>query len=91
MAFLWHLSGNFVDAKEIVITAGSRHGKFFLFIDPYPWEFEIRPVNIEAAVKWALNEGWTTDKGPNRNMAFSAKKRNFIWLPDGKKFLHDVE
>ncbi len=91
MDFLWHLSGNALDNKETVITAGTREGKYFLFIDPYPWDFEIKPVNIAAAVQWALNEGWTPGAGPNRHMAFSAITQSFVWLPEGKKFLHEVK
>lgn len=91
MDFLWHLSGNTVDTKETVITTGRQNGKFFLFIDPYPWEFEIRPADIAKAVQWAAGKGWTAENGPNRHMAWSSKEKSFIWLPEGKKFLHEIE
>ena len=89
--FLWHLSKNSIDSKETLITAGSQHDRFFLFIDPYPWEFEIKPAHISAAVEWASKQGWNPETGPSKYLAFSAKAQKFVWLPDGIKHLHQIE
>ena len=88
---LWHLSGNQIDCKETVITVGSEGQKYFLFIDPYPWDFKISPSSISKAVSWAFDQGWTPDSGPTRNMGYSTDDNKFVWLPDGVKYIHELK
>lgn len=88
--FLWHLSGNRLDSKETVITVGHEGQKYVLFIDPYPWDFDIKPSNIVEAVRWALGKGWTPESGPDTHMAYSRDEKGFVWLPEGIRFLHKV-
>lgn len=89
--YLWHVSGNQIDCKETVITVGKDEQKHLLFIDPYPWDFEITPLSISKAVRWALGQGWTPAAGPTRNMAYSKLKNTFEWLPKGIRFLHELK
>ena len=88
--FIWHLSGNRLDGKDVLLTVGKEKDRYFLFIDPYPWDFEITPANIATAIKWALQQGWTPEKGPSKNMVWSAGKNSFVWLPEGIRFLHEI-
>lgn len=81
--YLWHLSHNTI-YRENRITAGTKSGKYFLFIDPYDHDFEITPSNIVRAIQWAIQNGWSPTEGPSRNMSFS--NSTFRWLPDDVKF-----
>jgi hypothetical protein len=86
--YLWHLSGNNI-CKENRITVGTETGKHFLFIDPYPHDFEITPSSISRAVKWAIENGWSPIDGPTRNMCLSENK--FRWLPSGVKYGNQLD
>ncbi|MBN2319671.1 MAG: hypothetical protein JXR49_11365 [Acidobacteria bacterium] len=88
--FLWHISGNRIDGKETLIAVGKAEQKYMLFIDPYPWDFEIAPSNITRALRWALVHGWNAAAGPSKYMAFSRRENTFVWLPDGIRFLHEL-
>ena len=90
-SFLWHISGNQLDSKETVITVGKDGFKFLLFIDPYPWDFEITPSSISKAVRWALDQGWTPKTGPNKNMSYSKNRNTYVWLPKGIRYLHELK
>ena len=89
--FLWHLSGNRLDGKETVITVGKNGQKYLLFIDPYPWDFDITPSNISKAVSWALGQGWAPASGPTKNMAYSKRRKTFVWLPKGIRYIHELK
>jgi len=64
--------------------------KYVLFIDPYPWDFEITPSSILKAITWALDHGWSPAEGPTKNMAYSKEINDFIWLPGGVKYIHEM-
>ena len=89
--FLWHLPGNRLDGKDVMLTVGKDKDRYFLFIDPYAWDFELTPKNITEAFKWALQQGWTTEKGPSRYMAWSSADSGFVWLPKGISFIHELK
>ncbi|MCW1885640.1 hypothetical protein OKA04_12950 [Luteolibacter flavescens] len=85
--FLWHYSAHCPLCSADVFTVGREGQPFVLFIDPRPWEFEIRPASVVAAIRWALAEGWTPEKGPTRAMAHNDMTHQFEWLPDGERHL----
>jgi len=89
--YLWHLSGNQLDSKDSIITVGIKGQKYFLFIDPYPWDFEIGPSSIMKAVTWALDQGWTPEAGPTRHMAYSKDAEGFIWLPNSIRHIYEMK
>jgi hypothetical protein len=88
--YLWHISRNRIDDKERPIAVGIEGQKYLLFIDPYPWDFEITPSNIAEAVRWAVAKGWTPEAGPTRYMAYSGREKAFVWLPKGIRFIHEL-
>ncbi|CAB1076853.1 hypothetical protein D1AOALGA4SA_4650 [Olavius algarvensis Delta 1 endosymbiont] len=59
-----------------------------MFIDPFPWSFEIKPSSIASAIRWASNNGWTPDKGMTRAMSLDDKIEKFVWLSDGQRHLY---
>ena len=88
--FLWHYSGCCPLCSNAVITVGNDGGRFVLFFDPFPWNFEFRPAAIADAIRWAVGEGWSFDGGPTRSMAFDDKLGHNVWLPDGARHLADL-
>ncbi len=58
-SYIWVLEGNEIFSSErwIIITlSGTNYSK--LYIDPYNYDFEIRPANIALAIKAARKMGW---------------------------------
>ena len=88
--FLWHHSSQALYASDGVITVGIEGDGYFLHIDPFPHDFEIRPATVANCVRWALAQGWSTRDGPTRGMAFDSKIGSNVWLPDGVRYLSDV-
>jgi hypothetical protein len=88
--FLWHHSGRALYTADGIITVGIEGDRFFLHIDPFPHDFEIRPATVADCIRWALARGWSTCDGPTRGMAFDAKTGSNVWLPDGVRYLSDV-
>ena len=84
---LWHYSGHCPSCSDAVFTIGAAGEPHVLFIDPYPWGFEYRPRDITAAVRWAFAQGWTPASGPTRAMSFDDGKKQFVWLPEGRRHL----
>ncbi|MEO1171892.1 MAG: hypothetical protein AAFX94_07540 [Myxococcota bacterium] len=64
-------------------NAGEPH---VLFIDPFPWNFEIRLANVAAAVSWAVEQGWSPGAGPTRAVAVD-QDDVFQWLAEGQRHL----
>jgi len=83
--FLWHYAGHCLWCSDDVFTVGREGAPYVLFIDPYAWHFEFRPAQVVEAIRWALKEGWTSEKGPTRAMALNDASRAYEWLPDGKR------
>ena len=75
--YLWHLSGNQLDCSGTVLTVGKATCRHYLHVDPYPWDFEIRPATVAEAVRWALSQGWSAEDGPTRRMALG--EAGFAW------------
>lgn len=88
--FLWHHSGGALYTTDGIITVGIEGDRYFLHIDPFPHDFEIRPATVADCIRWALARGWSTCDGPTRGMAFDAKTGFNVWLPDGVRYLSDV-
>ena len=89
--FLWHLSGNNIECGKCVITIGKSDGRFVLHLDPFVWDTPIAPSTIREVILWAKTEGWSAELGPTRGLAYSAEAENYIWLPDGIRYLHQLE
>ena len=85
--YLWHYAAHCPLCSSDVFTIGQAGKRFVLFIDPYPWGFELRPSSVVAAIKWALNKGWSSEFGPTRAMAWNDENQEFEWLPDGERHL----
>ena len=85
--YLWHYSGHCPLCSSDVFTIGRAGDRFVLYIDPFPWEFEMRPKSIVTAIKWALNKGWTSEFGPTRAMSSDGSDHKFKWLLDGQRHL----
>lgn len=84
--FLWHYDACCLWCSDDVFTVGRSGAPHVLFIDPFPWNFEIRPANIAAAIRWALSTGWTPDLGPTRGLAMN-DSGEFEWLAEDQRHL----
>jgi hypothetical protein len=85
--YLWHHSGHCPACSDEVYTMGMAGRPFVLFIDPLPWHFELTPSSMITAIRWAIHNGWTPDKGPTRAMSWDQSRNDFVWLPEGKRHL----
>jgi hypothetical protein len=74
---LWH----YPLCSNAVITVGTEGDRFYLYIDPFPWNFEFRPASIADAIRWAVANEWTSHGGPTRAMAFDDNLKRNVWLP----------
>ena len=86
--YLWHYSGCCPWCSDDVFTAGIAGRPYVLYIDPFLWNFELKPSNIANAIRWATKNGWTPDKGPTRAMSLDDNNKEFLWLPDGQRHLY---
>ena len=66
-------------------------GKTIDKMKPDAHEFQITPLNIRSATQWALKEGWSPEKGPTMGMAYSMETKGFCRVPEGVKFLYEIE
>jgi hypothetical protein len=53
-----------------------------LFIDPFPYAAEMGPRYIAQAIKWALEEGWSSKYGPTRALSIKSETKEFFWLKE---------
>jgi len=83
--YLWHYDAHCPLCSTDVFTIGQAGKRFVLYIDPYPWEFEMRPASVAKAVRWALNNGWNSASGPTRALFWNEAIHDFEWLPDGER------
>lgn len=86
VTYLWHYSAHCPMCSNDVLTVGITGMPYVLYIDPFPWNFEIKPSAIAEAIQWAVNEGWSPDQGPTKAMSLDSTGA-FIWLPDGERHL----
>lgn len=86
--YLWVLEGNSIDAaKERHIRIhSSKLSKSILYIDPYNWNFEIRPKMIELAILFALQQGWNPEKSGYDLFISMKEGGEFYRLPEGQRF-----
>lgn len=84
-AYLWHYDAHCPLCSTDVFTIGQAGKPFVLYIDPYPWEFEMRPATVAKAARWALNNGWNPATGPTRALFWNEATHDFEWLPDGER------
>lgn len=85
--YLWHYSAHCPLCSDDVFTVGIAGSPYVLFIDPFPWNFELKPSSIASAIRWATENGWTPAQGPTRGMSYDDRSKEFIWLPDGERHL----
>ena len=83
--FVWHYDAHCPWCSNDVFTAGRQGQPHVLFIDPFPWGFELRPKSVAEAIRWAFRQGWTPEAGPTRSMAFNDDTSEFEWLADGQR------
>ena len=86
--YLWHYSGRCPCCSDDVFTVGIAGKPYVLYIDPFPWNFEIKPSSMADAIRWAINNGWTADEGPTKAMSLDDNTKEFLWLPDGGRHLY---
>ncbi len=86
--YLWHYAACCPWCHGDVFTVGMAGKPYVLYIDPFPWEIEIRPASVAKAIQWATQHDWTPDKGPTQAMSFDDTQKEFIWLPDGQRHLY---
>jgi hypothetical protein len=84
--YLWHYSAHCPMCSDDVFTVGIQGNPYVLFIDPFPYNFELKPSCVANAIRWATNNGWTPNKGPTRAMSMDSDS-NFIWLSEGERHL----
>lgn len=85
--YLWHYDAHCPLCSSKVFTIGQAGKRFVLFIDPYPWGFELRPASVVSAIEWALERNWSPESGPTRSMTWNDKIRAFEWLPEGERHI----
>jgi hypothetical protein len=86
----WVLPKNslFADGdRHIAVYSPSATGQT-LYLDPYAWEFEVRPKTIAAAVRFALGIGWTPNR-PAPPLYLGFRNGEFFRMPEGVRFAHD--
>jgi hypothetical protein len=87
--FQWLLPWNSLEFGTVHLSVFAEKRTQPLRIDPYPWNFEIRPATIANAIRFALRNGWTPAvPGPDFHIAFH--EGEFIVLPPGIKFVHQL-
>jgi hypothetical protein len=82
---LWHYSGHCPLCSDDVLTVGIPGKPYVLYIDPFPWNFDLTPSSVANAVRWAMINGWTPDNGPTKAMTLDTEKKAFKWLPEGRR------
>ncbi len=83
--YLWHYDAHCPLCSSKIFTIGQAGKRFVLFIDPYPWGFELRPASVVSAIKWALERNWSPESGPTRAMAWNDEIQAFEWLAEGER------
>lgn len=77
--WLWHFSGHCNQCSEAVVRVGKANGRYFLALDTSTSDFSFAPSHIASSIRWAVAQGWTAEKGPNRSLTALASA--FKWLP----------
>lgn len=79
-SYVWVLEGNeiFTSNRWIIVTLkGTSYSR--LYIDPYAYEFEIKPSYIKKAVKYARSNGWVPEENRGEmRLAFKNEKFEII-------------
>lgn len=78
--YIWSLKGNeiYTPNRWIVVTLkGTSFSK--LFINPYDYDFEIKPSFIRKAILFAREKGWRPEENRGE-MRLSYSKGTFIQL-----------
>ena len=88
--YLWVLTGNSIFGKEQHIRV-YRQGfqNSILYIDPYAWDFEVRPRQIREAVLFGLQHGWDPEEGGS-GLYIGMRDGELIILPDGVQFAYQL-
>ncbi len=88
--YLWVLTGNSTYGKEQHIRV-YRQGcqNSILYIDPYAWDFEVRPRQIREAILFALQQGWDPEEGGS-SFYIGMRDGELIILPDGVQFAYKL-
>ena len=85
----WVLHDNSLSAsgdRHVTVYSPSKKGQT-LYVDPYAWEFDVRPKTVADAIRFALSIGWTpTSVAPPMYLGFRGTQ--FFRLPEGIRFAH---
>lgn len=77
----WHTSGHCYLCSCDVVTVGRKSQPYYLFLDTLSAHFVNTPGHVAAAIRWALDSGWSPETGPDRGIYAAAG--GFQWLPEG--------
>lgn len=86
----WVLPRNSIEFGEAHLSVFGGKGLQPLRIDPFPWDFEIRPRSVAEAIRFALNHGWSPD-APGPALYLSFRDGAYIVLPIGVRFLYELQ
>ena len=87
--FHWVLRGNTLDDGEKHITVFRVRAGTPLRIDPFVWEFEVRPKYIAEAIEFALENGWDPE-AKGEPFYVSYREDRFFKLPPGIRFAYEL-
>ena len=57
--YLWYFNAHCPLCSSKAFTIGQAGKRFVLFIDPYPWNFDLRPESVVSALRWAFERNWS--------------------------------
>lgn len=83
--YTWCIRGNSLGLKESHVTVYKEgaNGQI-LYLDPYPWEFEIGPKSVIEGIEYAIQHNWKPGvKGAPMYLGYS--EDGFIVLPEGMR------
>jgi hypothetical protein len=79
----WCIRGNSIWGPKSKITIYEKGvNGATLYIDPIPWEFEIRPKFVMEAIRFATKNDWSS-KTNGKPMKLGYIESRFVVLPEG--------
>ena len=91
--YLWTLKGNYLKGhgeEHLIRVHSEKLTKSILYIDPFSWNFEVRPKLIRKAILFALSIGWNP-RIKEKGFIVSMNEDKFYKLPKGFNFGYEVK
>lgn len=83
VTWLWHYDAHCEFCSSECVTIGRTGCPHYLFVDTFSRHFIRNPGNMAAAIRWATDNHWTPETGPDQ--ALTATEDAFEWLPADRK------